>query len=105
MDYESTKNEKNLTQREVDIKQEIKKLKRELVEISKNKKSRTIGLRQSITEIIWRVYDKPSGFTLAQLRKHYAMPMNDFCDHYEQARAAWDSGDVETVDQFFNIYV
>ena len=86
-------------------KKKILKIKQDIKEFENSKTSKTFTLRVSITGITRRVYNKQLGFTIAQIRKHYKFPLEEFCENFKIAREANQRGDIETVDKFFEIYI
>lgn len=88
----------------IDFKKKIAKLQADKKTFEESKTSRSFGIRMSITGILSRVYTKKNGFTLAQIRREYDTCLMDFCKHFEMAKESYKEGDMETVDQFFNIY-
>lgn len=83
---------------------EIAYLQKAIASYEAEKNSRKIPLKMSITGVLWRVYKRNSGFTLAQIRRHYGDSLEEFCKNYDIAQKSFNEGDMETVQSFFNIY-
>lgn len=87
-------------------KKQIALIKLNIKKFEDSKTSKTLYMKMSITGILHRFYSKDGGFNrLSELRSHYGMVLQEFDKNFELAKKCWDEGDMESLDQFFNIYV
>lgn len=78
---------------------------KEAVKHSKNKK----GMKQSVnglfsnsSELLEAIGENRDGIDHGS---GYAFALKEMSEHYYQARKAWLTGDLETVAEFFGLYV
>lgn len=78
---------------------------KQAIEHTKNKK----GMKQSVSglfeqssQILDKIGENENGMNYGA---GYAFTLRQMSEHYYQAREAWLTGDLETVAEFFGLYV
>lgn len=78
---------------------------KQAIEHTKNKK----GMKQSMPGILKKSSDILNAVSCGPIKfeegESYAFVLDEISDHYKQARTAWLTGDLETVAEFFGVYV